>query len=131
MAQPKCTRRQLSLGRRIISDALYFSRPHYISGAERVMKLPDVIAARENVSSPPSWAAIMTKAFALAAREHPSMRQVFLDFPWGHIGQYEWQVGSVVVTRRVADEDVIFLAHLPNPENRSLRDLDARLRYCQ
>jgi hypothetical protein len=131
MAQPKCTRRRLSLGRRIISDALYFSRPHYISGAERVMKLADVIAARQNAACPPSWAAIMTKAFALAAREHPSMRQVFLEFPWGHIGQYERQVGSVVITRRVGDEDVILLARLPNPENQSLRDLDATLRRFQ
>jgi hypothetical protein len=114
-----------------MSDGLYFSRPHYISGGERVMKLADVIAAREAVSCPPSWAAIMTKAFALAAREHPAMRQVFLEFPWGHIGEYEWQVGGVVITRRVGDEDVIFLAHLPNPEGQSLRDLDATLRFYQ
>jgi hypothetical protein len=131
MAQPKYTRHQLSLGRRLMSDALYFSRPNYISGGERVMKLADVIAARETLSCPPSWAAIMTKAFALAAREHPAMRQVFLEFPWGHIGQYESQVGSVAITRRVADEDVILLARLPNPENQSLRDLDATLRFFQ
>jgi hypothetical protein len=131
MAQPKCERRRLSLGRRVISDGLYFARPHYISGGERVMKLADVIAARQAVPSPPSWAAIMTKAFALAAREHPTMRQVFLEFPWGHLGQYDWQVGSVVITRRVDDEDVIFLARLPNPETQSLRELDATLRHYQ
>lgn len=129
MAQPNCVRRRLSLGRRVMSDGLYFSRPHYISGGERTMKLADVIAARQAVPSPPSWAVIMTKAFALAAREHPTMRQVFLEFPWGHIGEYESQVGGVVITRRVGDEDVIFLAHLPNPEEQSLRDLDATLSY--
>ena len=67
MAQPRCVRQKLSLGRRMMTDALYFSRPHYISTGERRMRLADVIAARQQVSAPPSWAAIMTKAFALAA----------------------------------------------------------------
>jgi hypothetical protein len=95
------------------------------------MRLAEVVAARQKASPQPSWAAIITKAFALAAREHPQMRQAFFEFPWGHIGEYESQVGCVVITRRVGDEDVIFFAHLPNPENQSLRELDATLRHYQ
>ena len=53
MAQPKCTRQRLSLGRRVMSDALYFSRPHYTSGAERVMRLADVIEARQHAVPQP------------------------------------------------------------------------------
>jgi hypothetical protein len=95
------------------------------------MRIPDVVAARQMVAPAPSWAAIMTKAFAVAAREHPQMRQVFLEFPWGHIGQYEYQVGAVVISRRVGDEDMLFFGLLKNPENQSLRDLDAALRHYQ
>jgi hypothetical protein len=70
----------------------------------------------------------MTKAFALAARNHPEMRQAYFGFPWGHLGEYDGQIASVVTTRRVGDEDVILLAPLVRPEEQSLRDLDAHLR---
>jgi hypothetical protein len=71
----------------------------------------------------------MTKAFALAAREHPELRRAYFAFPWAHLGQYEGQVASVVISRRVGDEDVIFLAPLPSPEEQPLPDLDAQLRH--
>jgi hypothetical protein len=70
----------------------------------------------------------MTKAFALAARNHPEMRQAFFSFPWGHLGEYESQIASVIVNRRVGSEEVIFLAPLVAPENQSLQALDAHLR---
>jgi hypothetical protein len=92
------------------------------------MQLADVVAARRDASPRPSWAAIMTKAFALAARNHPQMRQAYFSFPWGHLGTYESQIASVIVERRVDEEDVIFLAHLVGPDNQSLQSLDAHLR---
>ncbi len=70
----------------------------------------------------------MTKAFALAASRHPEMRQAYFNFPWGHIGEFEAQIASIVVTRRVGDQDAVFLAPLVRPERQSLRDLDAHLR---
>ncbi|MBI3823995.1 MAG: hypothetical protein HY289_15110 [Planctomycetes bacterium] len=124
-------RRSLSLGRRLLCDALYFARADYMAAAERTMRLADVSAARQEASPRPSWAAIITKAFALAARDHPEMRQVHLGFPWSHICEFETQAASVAVTRRVNDEDMVFLAPLVNPEEQSLQDLDARLRYYQ
>ena len=95
------------------------------------MRLAEVIEARQHAVPQPSWAAIMTKAFALAAREHPQMRQAFLEFPWGHIGEFEYQVGTVVITRRVGNEDIVFFARLPEPEKRSLRELDDLIRFHQ
>src|ERR1700676_2390595 len=91
MAQPKCHRRGLTLGRRMMTDSLFFSRPKYNTSGERVMKLADVVAAREQAVPRPSWGAIMTKAFALAAKQHPEMRQCYFEFPWGHIGEFEAQ----------------------------------------
>jgi hypothetical protein len=92
------------------------------------MQLGDVAAARRAASPRPSWGAIMTKAFALAARNHPPMRSAYFSFPWGHIGEYEYQIASVIVDRRVRDEDVIFLAPLIRPEEQSLQALDEHLR---
>ncbi len=108
-----------------------FGHQDSTAGAERTMRLADVIAARQEAWPRPSWGAIMTKAFALAARDHAEMRQGYFGFPWGHIGEYESQVGCVVMTRRVADEEVVFLGTLPSPENQSLQTLDAQLRHYQ
>src|SRR5262249_5769860 len=55
----------------------------------------------------------------------------YLDFPWGHLGEYEEQIASVIVSRRVGDEDVILLGQLPCPEEQSLAHLDAQLRRYQ
>lgn len=128
MAQPKCRQRGLSLGRRIVCDLVHVTRPKCTAAGDRVMQLADVIAARQQASPRPSWGAIMIKAFALAAIRHPQMRQAYFEFPWGHIGEYESQVASVVVPRRIGDEEVCFLAPLSSPENQSLQDLDAKLR---
>jgi hypothetical protein len=128
MPQPKCRKRPLSLGRRVLCDYLHFSGRGQTAGAERLMQLADVVAARRTASPRPSWGAIMTKAFALAACHHPQMRSAYFSFPWGHIGEYESQIASVIVDRRVGDEDVIFLAPLIGPEHQSLQALDRHLR---
>lgn len=121
-------RRALSLGRRLVCDALDFACAGYVASAERTMRIPDVIAARQQASPRPSWGVIMTKAFALAARRHPQMRQIYLGFPWGHICEFDTQVASVAVGRRIGDEDVVFFAPLASPEEQSLAVLDAHVR---
>jgi len=131
MPQPKCRKRALSLGQRLLGDYMHFSRKTQTAAAERLMHLADVVAARQQASPRPSWGAIMTKAFALAARHHPEMRQVFFTFPWGHIGEYTSQIATVAVDRRVGDENVMLLAPLVGPENQSLQALDGHLRRYQ
>jgi hypothetical protein len=128
MPQPRCCRRPLSLGRRILCDYTHFGQGSHRAAAERLMRLADVVAARRVARPRPSWGAIMTKAFALAARNHPQMRQAYFSFPWGHIGEYDGQIASVITVRRIGDEDVLLLAPLVNPEGQSLADLDRRLR---
>jgi hypothetical protein len=128
MAQPRCRKRGLSLGRGLLCDYTHFARGNHCAAAERVMQLADVVEARRKASPRPSWGAIMTKAFALAARNHREMRQAFFTFPWDHIGEYDEQIASVVVHRQIDDEQAILLARLRNPENHSLKALDARLR---
>ena len=128
MPTPKCRKRALSLGRRILCDFLRLCNKGQTAGAERLMQLQDVVAARSAVVPRPSWCAIMTKAFALAARNHPEIRSAYFSFPWGHIGEYASQVATVFVDRRVGNENVMFLAPLVAPEQQSLQALDEHLR---
>ena len=92
------------------------------------MQLADVATARSEASPRPSWAAIMTKAFALAARPYPRLRQAYFGFPWAHLCEYEFHTAGVVLDRRVGDEDVTFLAPLRRPEEQSLDALNGHLR---
>jgi hypothetical protein len=128
MPQPRCRKRSLSLGRRVLCDYLHFTRGGHTAAAERLMRLADVEAARRLASPRPSWGALMTKAFALAAANHPEMRRAYFSFPWGHLGEFEYQIASVIVNRQVGDEDVVFLAPLVEPEKQPLQELDAQLR---
>jgi hypothetical protein len=130
MIQPSCRKRALSLGRGLLCDYTYFARGNHCAAAERVMQLADVVEARRRASPRPSWGAIMTKAFALAAHNHREMRQAYFTFPWDHIGEYEAQIASVIVHRQVDDEQAILLARLRSPETQSLSALDATLRDC-
>jgi hypothetical protein len=99
-----------------------------MAAAERTMEVADVVAARRAASPRPSWGAIMIKAYALAARNHPETRRAYFSVPWGYLGEYESHIANVVVERRVGDEDMVFLAPLVRPENQSLRALDNLLR---
>lgn len=128
MDQPRCQRQTVSLGRGILCDYTHAARGNHQAAAERTMRIADVVEARRLASPRPSWGAIMTKAFALAARNHPQMRQAFFAFPWGHIGEFEAQIASVVVTRRIGNEDVILLARQRHPEDQTLQTLDGLLR---
>jgi hypothetical protein len=103
-------------------------RGTHVAAAERLMQVADVVAARRHASPRPGWAAIMVKAFALAAAKHPQMRQAYLGFPWSHVGEFAWQIAGVVVNRRIGDDDVILLGPLVRPETQSLATLDAHLR---
>jgi hypothetical protein len=109
-------------------DYLHFAARGQTAGVERLMRLADVEVARREASPRPSWGAIMTKAFALAARHHCQMRQAYFSFPWPHLGTYESQIASVIVDRRVGDEDILFLGNIVHPEDQSLRALDGHLR---
>lgn len=128
MPQPRCRLRGLSLGRRMLCEYLHFSGGGHTAAAERLMHVPDVAAARRAALPRPSWGAIMIKAFALAARAHPEMRSAYFSFPWGRIGVYESQIATVVMARRVGEDDAIFLAPIAGPENQSLLALDEQLR---
>jgi hypothetical protein len=109
-------------------DYLHLSRGGHTAAAERLMRLADVSAARREAWPRPSWGAIMTKAFALAARNHPEMRRAYLGFPRGHLGEFEYAIASVIVPRRVGGEEVLLPGQLIRPEEQSLAELDGHLR---
>src|SRR5689334_10091869 len=106
MPQPDYRRMRLPRGRRVMADCMRICGQGYLAAAERTMALAEVAAARLEASPRPSWGALMTKAFAMAAAECRPMRQVYLRWPWEHVVEYSWQVSGIIMNRRWGDEEM-------------------------
>src|SRR5262249_26051702 len=118
----------LSPPRRVLCDMLHFARHIPSVPVQRRMALAKVVAARAAVAERPSWCAIFTQALALVPAIRPELRRSFLSFPWPHLYEHAESVANVAIERRCGDEDTVFFVPLPNPEAKSLVEIDAKLR---
>jgi hypothetical protein len=128
MSKAKGRRLALSPTRRLVLDLLHFARKVPTVPVQRVMKLGRLRLARSFSSHPISWSVIVIKAFAQVAREFPPLRQAFLGFPFAHLYEHPFSVAGITLERQHQGESTIFLAHLNQPEEKSLTELNERLR---
>jgi hypothetical protein len=128
MHQPRGFNMPLSLPRRFICDMLHFARQVPSVPVQRRMRLGDLVAARSQADPRPSWCGIFTKAYAIVAADNPRLRRAYLSFPWPHLFQHPTNVATIAIERRFGEEDAVFFVHLPRPEQRSLVEIDDKLR---
>lgn len=114
----------VSYFRRLVTDLMHFSAKVPSVTIERGMDLARLVAAREVCKPPPTWSAIFTKAFALVAARTPLLRTSYLTFPWPRFYEHAINIATLNVDRQLADERVVFYAHITSPENCTLRELD-------
>lgn len=117
---------RLSLPRRWIGDLLYFARQVPSVPVERVMDVRDVQATRQYLGI--SWPALFLKAFALAAKQHPELRQAFLRYPWARGYEHPLSVASVAIERKYLGETAVFFGQIVRPEEQSLEAIDEYLK---
>ena len=118
----------LSLPRRLICDYLHFARQIPSVPVQRRMHLGEVVAARAAARPRPSWCAIFTKAYGFVTAAQPQFRRAYLSFPTPHLYEHPVNVASIAVERKFGDEDAVFFAHIRQPEQLSLAEIDLRLR---
>lgn len=116
----------LSLPRRWIGDLLYFAKQVPSVPVERVMDLSAVQKARQQ--SGVSWPAIFVRAFAIAGKKHPELRQALLRYPWTRCYEHPFSVGSVALERKYEGEPAVFFGQVMAPENHPLTSIDAHLK---
>jgi hypothetical protein len=107
---------------------LHFARRVPLIPVERRMHLADVVAARAVAQPRPSWCGIFTKAYAFVTDANPALRRAYLAFPRPHLYQHPTNIATIAIERRFHDEDAVFFVHLPDPEKRSLLEIDYKLR---
>jgi hypothetical protein len=128
MPREKGRRLALSPLRRLVTDLLHFARKVPTVPVQRVMSLGRLRLARASAGRPVSWTAIFLKAFAAVAREFPQLRQAYLGFPFAHLYEHPHSVGGVTVEREHHGEQAVFMATVGRPEDKTLTELDERLR---
>ncbi len=94
---------------------------------ERRMQLASLIAARQRLTHPPSWAAIFVKAYALTAARHPVFRQAYCAYPWPHLYEAAQSIASVAVAREYDREPAVFFGLIRAPDQQSLAQLTSQL----
>lgn len=119
----------VSYFRRLVADLMHFSARVPSVTLERRMGLADLAAARQACAPPPTWSAIITKAYALVAARTPPLRTSYLAAPWPRLYEHAANVATLNVDRRVAGERVVLYAHVPSPEALTLREIDDIIRY--
>lgn len=115
--------------RRLVTDLMVFSQAVPSVTAERRMDLARVAAARQRCSPRPTWSALFLKAYALVARNYPELRRSYLKFPWPRLYEHPHNIGVMNVEREQDGEHVVVYCLIRSPENRSLAEIDALIRY--
>jgi hypothetical protein len=121
----------LSLPRRLVSDLLAFASRIPILPVQRQMHLGPLQAARDASSARPAWVALFIKGFALAARELPELRRVYLKFPWPHLYEYPDSVAALTIERSVADEPAVLVMRIDAPARLPVAQVDAAIRHAR
>lgn len=125
-------RKPLSNSRALVLDTLYFARFVPTFPVEQTFELAELARLRKNSPVRISWTVLFLKAFALAARTRPELRQAFVPWPWSHVCEYEQSVAVVAIQRQHADEPWLCWGRFSAPESTSLTDLQEMLdRYQQ
>jgi hypothetical protein len=121
----------LSLPRRWVGDMLHFALKVPVVAAERTLRIRSLVEARRATPFAPSWYATMLKAYAMVSERIPELRRAYMPYPWPHLYEHPYSVGSVVINRDWGGEPATFLCPVLHPERKPLTALHDKLQAFQ
>jgi hypothetical protein len=125
------TIRKISLPRRLIVDLMHASMRVPFVSLRRNLDIRTLAEARAAAVERPGWAAIFAKAFSLVARDEPVLRTLFVDWPWSYFYELPRSVGMIAIARKENGEDCVLPQKVAAPDEMSLADVDALVRYAK
>jgi len=111
----------------LICDLLHFAQQIPTIPVQRQMNVAALRQQRACLAAPPSWCALFTKAFGIAARRFKELRRAYIPFPYAHLYEHPISIASVAIEREYQGEKAVFWSHLRGPENQSLAALQGHL----
>lgn len=115
--------------RTMVMDLMHFSQQVPAVTIERRMNLAPLIAARLECTPRPMWTSIFIKAYGKVAMQMPVLRRSYMSMPWPRFYEHPKNIANANVLRRVGDEDVVIQCLIRSPENRTLPEIDAKIRH--
>jgi hypothetical protein len=97
----------------------------------RPVNVRQLAEARAQAVSPPGWAAILVKAFALVAREQPVLRTLCVKWPWPVFYELPRSVAMVAIARQVDGEHCVLPQRITAPDEIPLDVVDALIRSAK
>lgn len=125
------TTRKISLLRIFIFDFMHASTRVPFVSLSRPLDIGPLAAARAKAKSPPGWAAMFVKAFAIVAKDEPVLRTLYVKLPWPHFFELPRSIAMVAVARREDGEECILPEKVSAPEEQSLADIDIAIRRAK
>ncbi|MFM7149723.1 MAG: hypothetical protein ACKO23_07765, partial [Gemmataceae bacterium] len=119
----------LSLPRRQIGDFLHFASRVPSVTVEKTVQVGPLVEARRMNPHRPGWCSIFTKAWALVGVRHPVLRRAMLSFPWQRLYQHPNHIASIAVERSFEGEEAVFFLQIKKPEEKSLVEIDRRIKW--
>lgn len=125
------TKRKISLPRRFIVDLMHASVRVPSISFSRSLDIGPFMTARATAKSPPGWAAVFIKAFAIVAKDEPVLRTLYVKLPWPHFFELPRSIAMVAVARVEDGEDCILPEKVTAPEEHTLAEIDAQIRRAK
>ena len=97
----------------------------------RSLQVRQLAEARAGAPRPPGWAAIFVKAFALVARDEPTLRTLYAKWPWPCFYELPRSVAMVAIARVENSEDCVLPQRIGGPEALTLAEVDALIRHAK
>ena len=125
------TVRKISLHRRVVIDLMRASiRVPFVS-LRRTLDIAQLIEAYTSAASPPGWAAIFVKAFALVAKDEPVLRTLYVKWPWPGLYELPRSVAMVAIARVEDGEDCVLPQKIAVADTLPLSDIEASIRHAK
>ena len=114
------TVRKISMPRRHIADLMHASHRVPFVSLTRTLDIRQLLEARAVAAQPPGWAAIFVKAFALVAKEQPTLRTLYAKWPWPSFYELPYSVAMVAIARVEDGQDCVLPQKVPAPDRAPL-----------
>lgn len=122
------TTRTISLPRRLIIDLMRASRDVPFVSLARTLNVRPLLEARSLAARPPGFAAIFVKAFALVARDEPTLRTLYAKWPRPCFYEMPRNVAMVAISRIEDGEPCVLTQRVGDPDRLTLVEVDAIIR---
>ncbi|WP_315741434.1 MULTISPECIES: acyltransferase [unclassified Bradyrhizobium] len=125
------TSKKISPPRRLIIDLMHASRDVPFVSLARSLNIRALLEARGLLAQPPGFAAIFAKAFAIVARDEPTLRTVYAKWPWPCFYELPRSMAMVAIARVEDGEPCVLPQCVCGPDRLALTEVDRLIRHAK